>query len=433
MDIVVKVVLSIIVVLFFRIKERPTKIALYLVGVCCFYDIELPIPMGRCRAILPVAFMISEYRFIGRAFLSLKQYRLLSFLFFMLIIVEIVAICTTKYYNPLNMIVMFCSTYFPIMVGYMSVRNENDLLVITKYLYIVLLLLTFWGVLNLLYHRGVYINMVMTEVNSIGKRIGDMYIDSSRFRIQSMFRNPFNYGICCNILLLYFLYAYVKKIISKKKLVITIVCCLFGILFCESRSVFFTGIVSCLSFLYIRNSASQFLRYGLILSCFFVGAYSFVPFFHEKVDISLSMFDPNSDVKGSSIEMREGQMLSVLRYTSSNELVGNGTGYAAKYLMVGTDEQTDSTLFGLEGIYLSTILERGWIGYLSYVLFYIILYVFIYSKGKIDITTSALACSLLVLSFVMAHMSGPLVSRTISFPILGCMIGLLLNNIKVTI
>lgn len=207
-------------------------------------------------------------------------------------------------------------------------------------------------------------------------------------------------------------------------------CSLFGIIFCGCRTVLLCAVFGAFILILTLNKPGRFIKYLLFSVIILLMGYCFIPAVHEYVDFMLTAFDPNSEMSGSSsISMREEQTLSVLSYIISNPLFGRGYGFFYHDLnwAEGFDGSADLSLKGLEGVHLSYLLERGFVGYGLYLLFYIILLWVLWrkrNKGKLE---SSVGITIILCYLSFGHMTGELNSL---FPTL-IIVGILLKIIDI--
>ena len=73
-------------------------------------------------------------------------------------------------------------------------------------------------------------------------------------------------------------------------------------------------------------------------------------------------------------------------------------------------ELEDTDLAGLEGVMMALLIERGIVGIVAYLVFYLSLAVQLYKMRRIDSVASACCCSILVSYFLFANFTGELLS-----------------------
>ena len=156
--------------------------------------------------------------------------------------------------------------------------------------------------------------------------------------------------------------------------------------------------------------------------------YSTVPVIQEKVDQTMTAFDINSQTSGSSIDMRLLQYTAVLYHIRNHELFGRGLGFFNIDMGWGESQAAslvDKDLYGLEGVVMSYLLERGIIGLLLYLSFYATILYFLYRHRITDKQTSAFGLSLVFVYLAFANMTGELGSVFPTLLLLGCCIKLI--------
>ena len=139
------------------------------------------------------------------------------------------------------------------------------------------------------------------------------------------------------------------------------------------------------------------------------------PVLHElnqRATALLKQFEKNSDVDGSSLELRTLQYAAVLYHVQDNPLFGCvyqyfiidiGWGDGVKYLK-------DTRLAGLEGVAMSYILERGFVVFALYLLFYISIIISFFRNRKFSMVATAFGISVVCTYLSFANMTGELLS-----------------------
>ena len=139
------------------------------------------------------------------------------------------------------------------------------------------------------------------------------------------------------------------------------------------------------------------------------------------------MFESKSDVGGSSLEMRYMQYAAVLYHVQDSPLLGKGY----HYFLIDMGWQDgflglrDDRLYGLEGVTMVYILERGFIGLFIYLLIYISLIMYCIKNKQIDRKLSALGISILTVYLLFANMTGELKSVYPTLLLMGMAIGIM--------
>lgn len=394
--------------MFFIDKNK--KYVLLLINYICLTPITIPgVPFGNSVFIVPICFFISELKKITNDYHNLSFY-LKKILLIMIIATIILQINSPHYndsaFNTTRLIISELITkYFIIAYAFISIKNLDDFQKISKGLYYALIILTIFGILNLITHSSILLNSLGFENSNV---------DNDRFRVQALFANPFDYGYTCIILLYVIIILYNKGFMTIKKYYISLACCIFGIVTCGSRSVILTAIISYLIYIILAKSFSKKLYILVIATILSIASYNFIPGVNEKVNQTLSIFTDSSGnkVEGSNLDMRETQYLTTLFYIKDNPLFGRGKDFFnidLGWKDIGENRDLVITdLAGLEGVLMSLLLERGFIGVLFYFIFYITLFFKFIKYKKYDKETSCIGISIIIAYITFANSNGEL-------------------------
>ena len=248
--------------------------------------------------------------------------------------------------------------------------------------------------------------------------VGGLFTAETRFRTQSLFIQPFDYGYMCMLILLVTVYGYTRKLVRKNRLIAVILMSLFGILTCGCRTVLFSFIFGAVAYtaLYLKGSrAPIYIVLALML----------------LTDFVLSVFSPEeNEVGGSTLEIRGVQFARVLSYLEGHWWTGRGYDFFWIDLQFSEGQQysLDPELYGLEGVHLKYLLERGIIGYGLYLVFYGLLLYYLWRHRKSNREEAAAALALLVVYLSFAHMTGELKSVPPTLLLLGMYLRLIQNE-----
>lgn len=181
-------------------------------------------------------------------------------------------------------------------------------------------------------------------------------------RAQSIFASPTGLGIMCSYLFVT-LFIFLRnneqqmRVVWRKALLIFMPICVF---FTGTRSIilcFLLAVMTLLTPSTIRKYRTTFISTAIIL-CVFLSSYF--------ISIYDSIF-VDTEIGGSSSEMREGQWEIAFYYMMNDFWVGNGFTFTSSLL-----NNDEAGLFGAEGMWLPIIMDRGMIGVISVALAFII-------------------------------------------------------------
>lgn len=396
--------------LMFYVK-REWKAAMLVMGAMTLTVVSVPgIPLHKANLLLQATFLLSEWRNLQRYFNRLRD---TTYLWIPLLIVSLSALLaalTSQYTGIIETIkTELLFKYFAFAYAFWAVRNEKSLKPVLQVSLYCLIVLTVFGVLNYITKNALFVNaltegktsMIYEDVN-----LGDVYTDSARFRVQSMFKSAFDYGYICAAMLILHLHGWYRHLESKTAFVIALVCCSFGILMCGCRIVWASAIFSIACYSMWVFQLSRNVMYGIIAIMVMIMSYITIPAVEEKVNQVTDIFVENSETKGSSIAMRMSQYGYVLIHTEGHEWLGRGTGY---WVHTYTENQDAiSGLFGVESVILGYLLERGIIGLVLWASFYTCLFIYFCNNRKKRKTLSGLGGSILILYLVFSIGTGEL-------------------------
>lgn len=402
---ILKILLLLLCVLIFSVRTVK-KISIMYFSFICLSAVSLGNGgIGHSGIVLPLCFFLSM-------FFEHKK-RISESVINVLMIISVASIFILYFHSPIYagiggliklFIYEFINGNLVLLVGMLALKERSDLYLIYSTIYYSTLFLAFFGVLNLLLGVSPWLELLDVSFNFIGWE---------RFRIQSMFIFPFDYGYMCILLLMFSYYGYKEKYLTKKRWHIILSCSLFGIILGGCRTILVCFIISIATYMLIWYKLRKSIKYIVYISVLFVFGYALFPAVKEKTDFVLTAFDKdNQQLGSSSLSMREEQTLAVLSYITSEPLYGRGYGFFYHELnwSEGHDGSADNSLQGLEGVYLSYLLERGFVGYGLYLLFYIILLRDLWNKRKIDNFSATMAFVLVVTYLAFSHMTGELLS-----------------------
>ena len=211
-------------------------------------------------------------------------------------------------------------------------------------------------------------------------------------------------------------------------LAISQACCLFGVVTCNCRTVLFCyGVCALLFAICLQKEASRKFKIVVITIAACTLLVWLFPFARRIWLSVMSIFDASSNIRGSSLGMRILQLGTVLYYISGSGLyLLFGRGVHFFELDLGWEDGSalavDSDLYGLEGIYLNLLLERGIVGFAIYLAMVTLILVFIIRHRKYGIKLYSFGLCVLALYILFSFMTGELLSFMPAFYILGYVI-----------
>ena len=413
-------------------SRRETKLCLFLVSILCLSMFSLGLgPLSTCLSLMFLAYSVSEWETIKSSITKLKKNNI-----FWIVIIMIIPTIVLWLHSPhlkgiagllkiLTYEIVF--KYFVLWIGFsFTLKTMNKSKIFNTFLYS-LVVLTIFGIANWIIGGAPWINWLGNENYDMALKA-----EKERFHVYSLFSNSFQYGFISILSLAFFYYGHINHLISKNTWYFALFMCIFGILACGNRTNWACALLlSVWMIMVLPNIGKKAYFYIVTTSAFFL-SYQFVPAVTERVDIFLGLFDNNSGIQGSSFEMREMQYGAVLSYISNDMAFGKGYHFFLTDLGWGqfySGGRVDADLRGLEGVYLNYLLERGFFGYVTYLLFYLTLFwIILKSKGGKVERYMAIAVLLVYVSF--AHMTGELNTAPIALFFIGLLYRQSIDNQK---
>ena len=407
------------------IVKRETKAALLVMGTMTLTLVDIPgVPLQKANFLLQAAFLLSEWKNIPRYFSRLRQTK---FLWKSLLLIGFAAILAglTSQYTEIKETIRseLLFKYFAIAYAFWAVKDEKSLKPVLQVSLYCLMALTFFGVLNYIDKSALFVNALTegkTSVAHEGVALGDVYMESDRFRVQSMFKSAFDYGYICAAILILHLHGWRRHLESKRAFIIALVCCSFGILMCGCRIVWAGAILSIVCYCMWVLHLSRNMMFGMIAVILMIMSYYTIPEVEDKVNKMTDIFIENSETEGSTIQMRMSQYFAVIYQTEGNEWLGLGKGYWSHIYF--EDQSSVVGFLGIESVILSYLLERGIIGLFLWATFYTIIFRYFWKNRKKTKALTGLGGSILTLYLLFSIGTGELGSVYPTMILLGFVI-----------
>ena len=413
-------------VLMFLVS-REYKLAILFMATILMSLVTLPFKGVTALMVVSFGFILSEVTDYKQHWQRIRGSVILPYL--VLVAVSFVlAVVTSEHLHNVNDFGYFALSevmvkQLALVYGFLALRRKDSLAPLVYVSFVALILMTAAGIAN-------YIEKTSFMVDTLfqGSLTDYDYITADRFRVQATFLNPFDYGYMCVLLALVHLYAFLQNMEGKAVLVIAQVCCLFGVVTCNCRTVLFCyGVCALLFALCLQKEAGRKFKIVLITFAACTLLVWLFPFARKTWLSVMSIFDASSNIRGSSLGMRILQLGTVLYYISGNWLyLFFGRGVHFFELDLGWEDGSalavDSDLYGLEGIYLNLLLERGIVGFAIYLAMMTLILVFIIRHRKYGLKLYAFGLSIFTLYILFSFMTGELLSFMPAFYILGYVI-----------
>lgn len=445
MKIIAILVVFVCCILMFVVR-REYKVAMLVLGTVVFPLVSVPfLPLQNANFVLPLSFLLSECNNISKLIRNSKR-KIVWKLTGIALLLDVITIIVSPHLHQFNDIRIFVQSdlffrYFALLYAFWAFSSETSIKPVLQLTFWGMIVLTTFGVINYITKSADFVSAMMsgvgqTGIGATGNEAGSIFAERDRFRVQAMFLNPFDYGYVCILMLILHIYGYVKKYESKRNFWIVTACAIFGVVFCGCRTNIFCCLVGVSIFFLLAFKLGKSIKVSLMLVAIGSICYFYVPSVQETVDNMMTMFDKNSDVSGSSVELRTVQYAAVLNHIQDKPLFGCGYRYFWIDMGWGQGKEylLDRRLAGLEGVVMSYLLERGFVGLFLYFLFYITIFVYFIKKRKYAPQTIAFGVSVLCVYLSFANMTGELNSVYPTILLLGYVFSVVdYNQLKSTI
>ena len=418
---IVAIIVTLVCCLLMFCVKREWKVAMLVMGAMVLTLVDIPgIPLHKANLLLQVAFLLSEWKSLPQHFNRLRH---VPYLWIPLLIVTISALLAalTSQYEGIKGIIQseLLFKYFALAYAFWAVKNEKSLKPILQVSLYCLIVLIFFGLLNYIDKNAIFVNALTEGETTIygDVALGDIYTESDRFRVQSMFQYGFDYGYICIAILLLHLHGWYRHLESKTEFIIAIACCSFGILTCGCRIVWVSAIFSFICYSMWVFKLNRNVIYGMIAVMLLILSYNTVPAVEERVNQVTDFFVEDSETGGSSIQLRMSQYMYVLIHTEGHEWLGLGKGYWEHFYVV--DPEAIRDLWGVESVILQTLLERGIIGLVLWAAFYTVIFLYFWRNRIRRKKLTGLGVSILTLYLVFSIGTGELGSAYPTMLLLG--------------
>lgn len=281
------------------------------------------------------------------------------------------------------------------------------------------ILLTIAGVVNGILRYNPYIALLDTTEDI---DYAHVFAHRERFRINSLFFNPFDYGYVCLILNVMAIYLKKVKIIGKRTFYTLFFCSFFGILSCNCRVVAVSYIIGILIYYLITISLESYVVYLLSFIIAFSIAYLTIPIVEQKTDQIASAFTDyrGEKVDGSSLKLRSMQLAGSFVFFKKSPVVGNGYDYIEKKLQ--PQKKVARKMAGYESVIFYLLIERGIVGIITYLVLYGSILVYLIKNSKYDINLAALGMAIFSMYMFFSLATSELLAPSITHVFLGIII-----------
>ena len=416
------IVLTLLCFALMFLVDKEYKLAILFAGTMLLTPVMLPFKGITAMMVLSLGFILSELRNVR---LHLKRLRATVMLPYLALVAAafVLAVVTSPHLHNINDLGYFALSeiivkQLALVYGFLALRKCRSLKPLLLVSFGALIVMTLIAYFN-------YTSGTSFYVEELSESLIDEhnYLKEERFRVQATFFNPFDYGYICILLAVLHFYGYFQRMEDVRMLAVVQACCLFGVVTCNCRTILFCYGVCALVFAVAMQKERRnklVILIGALAAVFLL--FMAFPSARRIFKSVLTIFETTKTVTGSSLGMRLLQLTTVLVYIRGPYLLfGRGVHFFERDLgwENGSSLAVDSDLYGLEGIYLNMLLERGIVGFVLYLATILLILFFILRHRRLGRKLYALGLTVFLLYFLFSFMTGELLSATPTFYILG--------------
>lgn len=265
-------------------------------------------------------------------------------------------------------------TYTTIFISWYVFETKEDYKKLIRLIIVAFFIAGIYGLIEFIIQK----NYFLDYKRIISPNIYSTYNTARRgYRIVSIFDHSLgagiNFGLVCAFIL--YLYIYEKDILTYKKIsIITAIICFINVILTKSRGDYLFLLIALIPcFNPKRVNLKKVLM--IILIIFTIS----IPFTYKRLNIITSIFDDDaqSQIKGSSIQLRVEQYFAAKEAVTESPIFGLGEKYP-EYISLELKEK----IKGAESIWLEQLLKHGIVGVITNIVFTIFSIVIIPYKYK---------------------------------------------------
>jgi len=440
----IKILFIIIALVFFVEIIRNTgiiRLSWFLTGIIFFPNSILlmsePISMPFQRFLI-YALFISELVRYESFIQAFKGFPIKKILFLLMISHLIIGLFDErlplflKFYRPFY---EFVQTFLIVFLGYNSIKSLSDWERIMKLLFISSFVLCLYGLLNFITKANPYSILISNAFGEIS--FFQSYMNKGdRFRVNSFIYHPITYGYFVSIFLMLF-YAFRKNYRNNTFIyTLIMVMLLINLFLTNSRTPLLICVVGLLIYVFFSYNLSSKIKTLLGGGALIVILYLFSSDFQERTDSIADIFiTGGKHTTGSSIEMRETQLIESYVLFLQNPYFGNGFSYIIEDLGYSSNEEKRESkrdFYGFESYAYILLIEQGVIQILMVVLFFIFLYIYFVKNKEYTNSYASLGIAYTTMFLVFSFATGTLGTWTISMTLIGSLIKMIeITKLKV--
>ena len=339
--------------------------------------------------------VLSDFRFKLK---MLKGFPLKNSLILLLILLLFVGLLDfrveayLRVYRPLN---YFIENFLVVAILYFSVRKTNEVVMTYRVLFKYMAIFCTYGLITFFLRYNPYYDLIIQIYGGRDFVNDNMVQGKDRFRISSFSWHALYYGLLLviNFLILVFVltnfeFKKARSKIEKRYLITLCFFILLNIILVNSRTPIYILVLGFFIYIFFGFSLAKKIKIAILVSAVTFIAFSFVPQVNTLITESLNTFgNHGASYEGSSVDMRERQLLASYMLFEQSPIVGNGFAYIIEGLGYSSDaseRNTGTDLMGFESYSFKLLIEQGLFGIIGNLVFFISMFIWFYRKYQIN-------------------------------------------------
>jgi hypothetical protein len=270
-----------------------------------------------------------------------------------------------KFYRPIT---YFFESFFLVTLSYYHIKQYEDVIDVYKKCLLFLGVFGLYGILNYITKTNEYYNLLEDAFNISNYANANMdLLKDQRFRVSSFSYHAIYYGFILAITILMSLFLYFNNIKRNKLLHYAILLLMLINIFLVNSRTPLLALAGGFFILFLFGMNLKYKIQTLVLgSVLLFGFILSQSQFSEIIYATLGIFESkDTQVVGSSLDMRERQLAASYRLFKRSPVSGNGYQYITETLGYSSDPEqnmADDDLEGLESYAYRLLIEQGIVG-----------------------------------------------------------------------
>jgi hypothetical protein len=272
--------------------------------------------------------------------------------------------------------ILFC------LFTYISLAKTRDYSKLFRKIFNLMVIFCIYGIVCYIAKTNPYATAFADEYNIQDYMKTYLQNEDGRVRVNSFSFHPYLYGIILTVFTFYAIYysQYIKQIkMPRNILVVMILLFISNIFFSNSRSILLIFILGYGLYSMFSITAERFLGYVLIAPLILITLLQ-VPKVSKTFDqLTDVVLNGGKSTEGSSVDMRQQQLLISYKYFNDSPIYGNGFDYIIENLGFSSDlskRESDADAYGFESYFFTLLIEQGIVGIVANLILFIALIIY---------------------------------------------------------